>query len=128
MKRFIFCLLLFALFITGYAYAQTQKQYDKVKERVQKGLNVDEVTADSTATILKRYFTRVRSIRGNEGMNDRNKQLAIKRERRQEIAKLRTFLTADQLKKLRQMVQQYRDMRQQNNQDPADSSLSKYYF
>jgi len=128
MKRFIFCLLLFALFITGYAYAQTQKQYDKVKERVQKGLNVDEVTADSTATILKRYFTRVRSIRGNEGMNDRNKQLAIKRERRQEIAKLRTFLTADQLKKLRQMVQQYRDMRQQNNQNPADSSLSKYYF
>lgn len=128
MKRFIFYLLLSALFITGHANAQTHKQYDKVKERVQQGLNVDEATADSTATILKRYFTRVRSIRGNEGMSDQNKQQAIKRERRQEIAKLRTFLSADQLKKLRQMVQQYRDMRQQNNQDPADSSLSKYYF
>ena len=121
-------MLLSTLLVIGYADAQTQKQYNKAKERIQKELNLDEAKADSTATILKRYFTKVRGIRGNEAMSDENKQLAIKKEKRKEVANLRTFLTADQLKKLRQMVQQYKDMRQQKNQDPADSTLSKYYF
>ena len=71
-------LVLYSLFITNPTFAQTQKRYDIVKERIQKELNVDEPKADSAATILKRYFTRVRSIRENEGMNDQNKQLAIK--------------------------------------------------
>jgi len=128
MKGFVFSLLLSTLFTTGHVYAQSEKQYDKAKERIQKELNLDEAKADSTATILKRYFTTVRGIRANEGMNDENKQLAIKKVKRQEVARLRTFLNNDQLKKLRQMVQQYKDMRQQNNQDAADTSLSKYYF
>jgi len=128
MKGIVFSLLLFTLLSTGHGYAQTQKQYNKAKERIQKELNLDEAKADSTATILKRYFTKVRSIRENEGMSDENKYLAIKKEKKQEVANLRTFLTADQLKKLRQMVQQYKDMRQQNNQEAADTTLSKYYF
>jgi hypothetical protein len=128
MKGIVFSLLLSALFITGQTYAQTEKQYDKAKERIQKELNLDEAKADSTATILKRYFTTVRRIRENEGMSDENKHLAIKKEKKQEVAKLKTFLTAEQLKKLRQMVQQYKDMRQQNNQEGADTNLSKYYF
>jgi hypothetical protein len=128
MKRIVFSLLLSAFFITGHAFAQTQKQYNKVKERIQKELNVDEEKADSTATILERYFTKVRSIRANEGMSNQDKDLAVKKERRQEVANLKTFLTQDQLKKLRQMVQQYKEMRQQNNQEPPDTSLSKYYF
>jgi len=121
-------LIVSTLFITGHAFAQTQKQYDKVKERIKKELNVDEAKADSAATILKRYFNTVRNIRENEGISDEKKQLALKKEKKQEVAKLKTFLTNDQLKKLRQMVQQYKDMRQQNNQEPADTSLSKYYF
>jgi len=134
MKRLVFSLalmisvVLLTLFAHAHASAQTQKQYDKVKERIRKELSIDEVKADSAATILKRYFTTVRGIRANEGMNDENKQLAIKKVKRQEVARLRTFLNNDQLKKLRQMVQQYKDMRQQNNQDAADTSLSKYYF
>ena len=121
-------LIVSTLFITGHAFAQTQKQYDKVKERIKKELNVDEAKADSAATILKRYFNTVRNIRENEGISDEKKQLALRKEKKQEVAKLKTFLTNDQLKKLRQMVQQYKDMRQQNNQEPADTSLSKYYF
>jgi hypothetical protein len=128
MRRVIFSLLLSTLFITGHAFAQTEEQYNKVKERIQKELNVDEEKADSAATILKRYFNKVRSIRVNEGMSEQDKELAIKKEKRLEVANLKTFLTQDQLKKLRQMVQQYKDMRQQNNQEPADTSLSKYYF
>ena len=128
MKGFVFSLLLSTLFATGHVYAQSEKQYDKAKERIQKELNLDEAKADSTATILKRYFTTVKGIRENEGMSDENKQLAIKKEKKKEVANLRTFLTADQVKQLRKMVQQYRDMRQQNNQDAADTSLSKYYF
>ena len=128
MRRIVFSLLLSTLFITGHAFAQTEKQYDKVKERIQKELNVDEEKADSAATILKRYFNKVRSIRANEGMSDQNKELAIRKEKKLEVANLKTFLTQDQLKKLREMVQQYKDMRQQNKQEPADTSLSKYYF
>jgi len=128
MKGIVFSLLLSTLFVMGHAYAQTQKQYDKAKERIQKELNLDEAKADSTATILKRYFTKVRGIRENEGISTENKQLAIKKERKKEVANLRTFLTEDQLKKLRQMVQQYKDMRQQNNHEKADTTLSKYYF
>jgi hypothetical protein len=133
MKRIVLGLLLSVsilsvLFFAGHAVAQTKKQYDKVKERIKKELNIDEAKADSAATILKRYFTTVRGIRENEGMSDENKQLALKKERRLEVARLKIFLTNDQLKKLRQMVQQYKDMRQQNNQEAADTSLSKYYF
>ena len=130
MKRIVFSVLLLAVFITSHVVAQTQKQYNKVKERIQKELQVDEIKADSAATILKRYFTTVRSIRANEGMSDEKKQLAIKRNKREEVARLRTFLSQEQLKKLREMVQQYKEMRQQNNDenDDADTSLSKYYF
>ncbi|TKK68515.1 hypothetical protein FC093_10350 [Ilyomonas limi] len=133
MKRIVLGLILSglvisALFITGHAFAQTQKQYDKMKERIKKELNVDEAKADSTAALLKRYFTKIRGIRDNEGMSDQNKQIALKREKKREVAKLKTFLTSDQLKKLRQMVREYKDMRQQNNEQPVDTSLSKYYF
>ncbi len=128
MKYIVFSLLVSTLFNNGHAFAQTQKQYNTVKERIQKELHVDEEKADSTATILKRYFNKVRSIKVNEGMSEQNKEMAIKKERRQEVANLKTFLTQDQLKKLRQMVQQYKEMRQQNTQEPADTSLSKYYF
>ena len=128
MKYIVFGLVLFTFFTTSHAFAQTQKEYDKVKERIQKELNVDEAKADSTATILKNYFTTVRRIRSNEGMSDEKKQLAIRKEKREEVAKLKTFLTQQQLKKLRQMVQEYKDMRQQDNDNPADTSLSKYYF
>jgi ribosome-binding protein aMBF1 (putative translation factor) len=121
-------LVLSTLFITNQTIAQTQTRYDTVKERIRKELNIDEAKADSTATILKRYFTTVKKIRENEGMSDENKQLAIKKEKRQEIAQLKTFLSTDQLKKLRELVQQYKDMRQQNKPETADTSLSKYYF
>ena len=128
MKHTVLVLSLFCFLISGHTFAQTQKQYDKVKERLQKELKIDESKADSTAAILKRYFTTVRHIRANEGMSDERKQLAIKKVKREEVAKLKAFLTGDQLKKLRQMVQQYKDMRQQNNEEQADTSLSKYYF
>ena len=121
-------LVVSTLFITNSTIAQTQKRYDTVKERIRIELNIDEAKADSAATILKRYFTKVKNIRGNEGMSDENKQLAIRKEKRQEIAQLKTFLSDDQLKKLRGMVQQYKDMRQQNKPETADTSLSKYYF
>lgn len=128
MKRnfLLLCLTLFLL--GGQASAQTEKQYNKVKERIQKELEVDERKADSAAAILKRYFTTVRRIRDNENLSDERKQLAIRKEKRIEVARLKSFLTENQLKTLRQMVQDYKEMRQQNNEDPADTSLSKYYF
>jgi len=130
MKGILFSFLLTSLLITGYSFAQTEKQYNKAKERIQKELKVDEVKADSTASILRRYFTTIRSIRENEGISDEKKQLAIRKEKRAGVARLRTFLTESQLKKLRQMVQQYKEMRQRNNGeiDDDDTTLSKYYF
>ena len=76
-------LVVSTLFITNRTIAQTQKRYDTVKERIRIELNIDEAKADSAATILKRYFTKVKNIRGNEGMSDENKQLAIKKEKKQ---------------------------------------------
>ncbi len=128
MNRIVLGLMFTVFILTGTAFAQTEKQYNKAKERIQKELNVDEAKADSTAFILQRYFTTVRSIRANEGMSDEKKQIVIKKEKRMELARLRVFLTEQQLKKLRQMVQQYKEMRQKDNENLADTSLSKYYF
>jgi len=128
MKCIVVGLLLLTLFTANHAIGQTTKEYKDIKERIKKGLNIDDAKTDSVAAILKRYFTVVKIIRENEGISDQNKQLKIKKEKKQQVARLKTFLTPDQLQKLRLMVQQYKDMRQQNNQQPVDTSISKYYF
>ena len=128
MKCIVVGLLLLTLFTANHAIGQTTKEYKDIKERIKKGLNLDDAKTDSVAAILKRYFTVVKIIRENEGISDQNKQLKIKKEKKQQVARLKTFLTPDQLQKLRLMVQQYKDMRQQNNQQPVDTSISKYYF
>ena len=128
MKCIVVGLLVFTLFSANHAIGQTTKEYKDIKERIKKGLNIDDAKTDSVAAILKRYFTVVKIIRENEGISDQNKQLKIKKEKKQQVARLKTFLTPDQLQKLRLMVQQYKDMRQQNNQQPVDTSISKYYF
>lgn len=126
MKKIILSFLVI-LVIAVSVFAQSHKRQDRIKDRIQDELNIDEVKADSAARIVQRFLMNSRNIRVDSTLKEEDKKTALQNERKQEVGILKTFLTEQQIKKLQTLLRNYKS-RKQDNLDNADTSLKKYYF
>lgn len=126
MKKVLMLVFALACLIAS-GYAQKQKQYNRIKERIQDELKVSNEKADSVATIIQRFLVATQQVKTNTAMTEHDKQLALKLERKKQAADLKQLLTDAEIDKLQDLLEKYKH-RRQNNREKADTSLKKYYF
>jgi len=121
LKIYVF---VFAFFMASSAFAQSQQQLTKIKERLKTELSIDDAKADSVMTIVQEFYTDARSIRTSTTMKEEEKKTALKNTRLEEMTRLRSHLSKEQLRKLQGVVQEYK-MDKQNKKSAQDSTSTE---
>lgn len=125
MKKILVCLLMAVTAFSFGAQAQAQGKVAKLKERVQKELNIDEAKADSVVTIVQKFMTSSKELRSNTALTDAQKQESLKSLRQQEAARLKMHLDTKQIAKLKEVVQSFRAKQKGKKAADTDSTDGK---
>lgn len=123
--RPLHCLLFVTvcLFSTA-SFAQSSMQIAKIKQRLITELKIDNTKADSVVNIVQDFYTNARALRNNTQLKDDERKLQLQTNRKAEMARLRMHLSAEQIQKLQQVMQEMRQEKQ-NRKPAAKDSVSK---
>ena len=122
MQKIKLILFLFASLISTATFAQGKMQIAKIKQRLITELKIDNAKADSVIAIAQDFYTNARSVRSSTMKDDEKKQ-ALQKSRKEEVARLRTHLNNDQIKKLQQIIQEVKEERQQHKAGKDSASV-----
>ena len=112
MNRLTLLLLVFLSLFTIAAFAQPKMQLAKMKQRLMTELKIDDVKADSVVSIVQDFYTNARATKSNSALKDAERKLALRNNRKEEMARLRSQLNSQQIQKLKQIMDEMKDERQ----------------
>lgn len=112
MNSFKIFFIVAALLFASTTFAQSKAQLAKMKQRLMTELKIDNSKADSVMSIVQDFYTNARAVRGNTAMKDDERKTALQNNRKEEIARLRSHLNGEQIKKLQTLMQEVKQEKQ----------------
>ncbi len=119
LKLSLFVLLSFTATAT---FAQGKMQVSKIKQRLMTELKIDNSNADSVISIVQDFYTNARTIKTG-ALKDDEKKLALQKSRKEEVARLRSHLNDEQIKKLQGIMAEMKEEKQ-HRKTAKDSTAS----
>ena len=120
MTHFKYFFIAVAMLFASATFAQSKAQLANMKQRLITELKIDNTKADSVISIVQDFYTNARAVKSNANMKDDEKKVALQNNRKEEMARLRSHLNGEQIKKLQAVVQEVKQQRQ-NRKATKDS-------
>ena len=121
MNGFKIFFIVVAMLFASTTFAQSKAQLAKMKQRLITELKIDNAKADSVTAIVQDFYVNARAVKSNTAMKDDERKLALQNSRKEEVARLRSQLNGEQIKKLQKMMQEVRQEKQ-NRRAAKDST------
>jgi len=117
-SKFTFVLILLS-FLGAACFAQGGKQnMQEMKQRIKDSLQLTDAQVDSVEAIRAEFQPQIKSIMKDQSLSKDQKKQKIKPIKKQMVARLKTFLTNDQIQKLEEME---KDMRKKGSKKGNDT-------
>ena len=107
MKK-IFLLIVIATALLGTSsFAQGgKKNVQEMKQQLKDSLNLTDTQVDSVVVIVQEFQPQIRTIMKDQSLSKDQKKEKVKPIREEMVTRLKTFLSAEQLSKLQEMIQE----------------------
>jgi hypothetical protein len=124
-RKFTFVFILLSFFSVA-CFAQHGKQnMEQMKQRIKDSLNLTDAQADSVEAITAEFQPRIKSIMKDQSLSQDEKKQKVKPIKKQMVARLKTFLTNDQIQRLGELEKEMKKKNPKKGQDTQEQDTSQ---